>query len=166
MNRKLGLAPMSFTTKAGVRYGKQRMLGTELEWTEEPWEWRQHAWLINERVYRNGLFKSIQGRFEVTPLGTQSRVSLSFTPIYRFPLLAPLLAWATKRLLRQLMDVIESTIREQQNQPPKVLPELDLAAGSKRPTSSSVPRLPQKKSRAARSVTGSRSSKRRWAARN
>lgn len=128
MNRKLGLAPMSFTTKAGVRYGKQRMLGTELEWTEEPWEWRQHAWLINERVYRNGLFKSIQGRFEVTPLGTQSRVSLSFTPIYRFPLLAPLLAWATKRLLRQLMDVIESTIREQQNQPPKVLPELDLAS--------------------------------------
>lgn len=128
MNRKLGLAPMSFTTKAGVRYGKQRMLGTELEWTEEPWEWRQHAWLINERVYRNGLFKSIQGRFEVTPLGTQSRVTLSFTPIYRFPLLAPLLAWATKRLLRQLMEVIESTIREQQNQPPKVLPELDLAS--------------------------------------
>ena len=128
MNRKLGLAPMSFTTKEGVRYGKQKMLGTELSWTELPWEWRQNAWLTNERVYDNGLFKIMGGRFAVEAMGvSQSRVELSFMPTYRQPIISFIFNLILKRLLRQLMDVIEAAVVQLHKSHQIVRPEIDLA---------------------------------------
>lgn len=113
MNRKLGLAPMKFSTENGVRVGQQKLLGSVIEWTEGPWQWRQNAWLTNERVYKNGFFKSIAGRFELEPMGpSQCRVTLTFAPVYRSKIWKPLLSWATKRILVQLLDAIESTVDE------------------------------------------------------
>lgn len=117
MNKKLGLAPMSFETKNGVRHGQQKMFGNTIHWTEAPWEWRQFSWLENERVYSNGLFESVRGRFEVESFDSgQSTVSLHFFPIYRSKWLAPLLNWATKRILRNLVDAIEETLKQNREQ--------------------------------------------------
>lgn len=113
---------MKFTVKNGVRQGEQKLLGSLIRWTERPWEWTQDQWFENERVYQNGFFKSLKGRFELISLSPElTQVTLKFSPSYRWSFLAPLMNFAVKRIQAQLLDVIEESVSLQQN--PPALPE-------------------------------------------
>lgn len=85
VNRKMGLAPMSFTTVEGVRHGQQKMLGMTIRWTEAPWEWKHERWLKNARVYSSGFFHKIEGLFEIKPLAdNRSQVLVQFTIHHKY----------------------------------------------------------------------------------
>ena len=108
VNRKMGLAPMSFTTVDGVRHGRQKMLGMTVRWTEAPWEWKHEGWLKNARVYENGFFQKVEGFFEVKPLSeTQTQVLVQFTVHHRYGFLASFLDQATQGVIKKLLDEVE-----------------------------------------------------------
>gem|GEM_PF-6103800 len=108
VNRKMGLAPMSFTTINGVRHGQQKMLGMTIRWTEAPWEWKQERWLKNARVYSSGFFHKIEGYFEIKPLAEdRCEVLVQFSVHHKYGLLAGLLNVATKGIIKKLLDEVE-----------------------------------------------------------
>lgn len=112
--------------KNGIRHGSQKMFGSTIHWTEAPWEWKQDCWLENERVYSNGFFERIKGRFEVETFDSnQSTVRLHFYPTYRSKLLAPIFNWATQRILKNLVMAIEKTLSDKNNEITKEIKEQD-----------------------------------------
>lgn len=108
VNRKMGLAPMSFTTINGVRHGQQKMLGMTIRWTEAPWEWKQERWLKNTRVYSSGFFHKIEGYFEIKPIADeQCQVLVQFSVHHKYSLLVGLLNKATQGVIKKLLDEVE-----------------------------------------------------------
>ncbi len=108
LNRKIGLAPMNFTTISGVRHGQQKIFGINLRWTEAPWEWKHESWLKNKRIYSTGFFHSIEGYFEIKPLSnSQSQVLVQFTIHHKYTLLAKLLNKSTQSIIKKLLDEVE-----------------------------------------------------------
>ncbi len=108
VNRKMGLAPMSFTTINGVRHGQQKMLGMTIRWTEAPWEWKQERWLKNARVYSSGFFHKIEGYFEIKPIAAeQCQVLVQFSVHHKYSLLVGLLNKATQGVIKKLLDEVE-----------------------------------------------------------
>ena len=108
VNRKMGLAPMSFTNVDGVRHGQQKMLGMTVRWTEAPWEWKHESWLKNARVYSSGFFQKIEGYFEIKPLSaTQTQVLVQFTVHHKYDFFAGLLNSAIQRTIKKLLDQVE-----------------------------------------------------------
>lgn len=113
INRKMGLAPMSFTTLNGIRHGQQKMLGMTIRWTEAPWEWKQNCWLKNARVYSSGFFHKIEGHFEINPLeANQSLVRVEFIVHHKYDFLSGLLNKATQGIIKKLLDEVEKSVRD------------------------------------------------------
>jgi class 3 adenylate cyclase len=83
MNRALGTAEMTFSEKAGKRFGTATLGGVRHEWLEEPWNWVANQWLTSLRVYERGFFKAVWAIHHLEPTGTGTRLYLYFGAIAR-----------------------------------------------------------------------------------
>lgn len=103
---------MQFENLGGIRTGRQKMAGLNIVWTEKPWEWKHNSWLRNKRIYSKGLFKSIEGFFEINETSKdESEVCISFSIEHKFSWLARFLDKATKGIIEKLFIQIEKNIQ-------------------------------------------------------
>lgn len=111
INRQLKLSPMSFETINGVRYGRQKVMGLTLKWSEKPWEWSHGEWLRNERVYSQGFFKKLIGLFEIAKIGeNECEVVITFTLEHRYPFLSWLFDPATKGIIDKIFNQAQKNL--------------------------------------------------------
>jgi hypothetical protein len=130
MNRALGTAEMTFTEKAGKRYGTSKAGGVRHEWLEVPWDWVAEQWLTSTRIYERGFMRvnyAIQ-RLEPTEKGT--RLYLYFGVIPRGALGAaavriglPTIKRAYDRVLPKLAEQLHRLNPEVLQLPPPALAE-------------------------------------------
>jgi class 3 adenylate cyclase len=90
-NRALGLPPMQFTEKDGLRWGKARYNGIPHEWVEVPWNWVAGRWYELVRLYKKGGMRALYGVYVLEPhdAGTRLHVYYGVVPrsrIFDLPL--------------------------------------------------------------------------------
>src|SRR5258706_11707366 len=88
MNRALGTSEMTFTEKAGKRYGSSKAGGVRHEWFEVPWNWVAEQWLASTRIYERGFMKSSFTVFRLEPTAKGTRLYMYFGVIPRGALYA------------------------------------------------------------------------------
>ncbi len=134
LNRALGMPPMAFTEKDGVRWGKAKYTGIPHEWIEVPWNWVAGRWYELTRLYKRGGMRALYGVVHLTPLGPQrTRVQVYYTVAPRSRFFDLGLLWnfaamgrAYKRVLPELAaeaqkgPAVPTTLREA---PPSLRPE-------------------------------------------
>jgi class 3 adenylate cyclase len=92
-NRALGLPPMHFEEKDGVRHGRATYGGLRHEWVEEPWDWVTQRYLLSIRTYSRGYGHQARGLYHFQPRPDGSvRLTLYFGWIPR--------GWLSRRFIR------------------------------------------------------------------
>lgn len=84
VNRALGLSRMEFEERDGQLRGRDRVLGIEQSWVEEPWAWTAGRELTSVRRYDRGIARAVFAAYELTPedggRGTRFRVYFAWKP--------------------------------------------------------------------------------------
>src|SRR5258706_402671 len=83
MNRALGTSEMTFTEKAGKRYGSSKAGGVRHEWFEVPWNWVAEQWLTSTRIYERGFMKVMYSIHRLEATSTRTRVYVYFATVPR-----------------------------------------------------------------------------------
>ncbi len=78
LNRTLGLPPMTFVERDGVRWGTARYTGVKHEWQELPWNWVAGRWYELVRIYKKGAMRALHGVVELVPRGSGTRVAIYY----------------------------------------------------------------------------------------
>ncbi len=135
LNRALGTAEMTFTEKAGKRYGTAKPAGVQHEWLEVPWNWVAEQWLSSLRLYDRGFMKAMYAihRLEATKDGT--RVYLYYGAVPRNFLWATMIRLGFPTLERAYKRVLPALAAQLDRLRPDILqlppPELDVDASSR-----------------------------------
>ncbi len=128
MNRALGTAEMTFSEKAGKRYGSSKAGGVKHEWLEVPWNWIAEQWLTSTRVYERGFMRVNYAIHRLEPIESGTRVYLYFGVVPRGALGAaairigfPTIKRAYDRVLPALAAQLDRTRPEVLQLPPPAL---------------------------------------------
>jgi class 3 adenylate cyclase len=82
-NRALGLPPMQFVEKDGLRWGRARYNGIPHEWVEVPWNWVAGRWYELVRLYKKGGMRALYGVYVLEPLGAGTRLHVYYGVVPR-----------------------------------------------------------------------------------
>ena len=138
-NRALGLPPMQLEERDGALLGRSVNGGVEHRWTELPWSWVSHRWMLSERSYSRGLIRHSRAIFLFEPEpngaeGLQLYTYLGLVP--RGWLARPLLALGMGRLEQKMRTLLQELARQ-----PEEVPSLLVVEGGEPLSAEAAQRL-------------------------
>jgi class 3 adenylate cyclase len=124
LNRAMGLPPMRFEERDGIRWGRARYTGVLHEWTEVPWNWVAGRWYELVRLYRKGSMRALFGVYDLEPLGADAtRLRIYYGIVPRSRLLDLGLRWtfsAMGRAYQRLLPRIAAEAARAPEPPPSL----------------------------------------------
>jgi hypothetical protein len=124
INNAIGLSPIVFTERNGIRFGKSRLGGRLHVWEEVPWEWEYGRYMLIRRIYSSGWASYVRAYILIDQLDeTNFQTTINFGWIPRNYASALVLSLAGKSFMRAygiaiaalLKDRIERTASRSKN---------------------------------------------------